>query len=51
MNGNVTFVGLNFQEIVDEKHLKKEGNNGEANKMHERKLKYMFKQLNYKHTK
>ena len=30
MNGNVTFVGLNFQERVDEGHLKKEENNGEA---------------------
>ena len=29
MNGNVTFVGLNFQERVEEEHLKKEGNNGE----------------------
>jgi hypothetical protein len=31
MNGNVTFVGLNFQERVEEDHLKKEGNNGEVN--------------------
>jgi hypothetical protein len=30
MNGNVTYVGLNFQERVEEKHPKKEGNNGEA---------------------
>ena len=30
MNGSVTFVGLNFQERVEEEHLKKEGNNGEA---------------------
>ena len=30
MNGNVTFVGLNFQERVEEEHLKKEGNNGES---------------------
>jgi len=30
MNGNVAFVGLNFQERVEEEHLKKEGNNGEA---------------------
>ena len=30
MNGNVTFVGLNFQGRVEEEHLKKEGNNGEA---------------------
>jgi len=30
MNGNVTFVGLNFQERVEEEHLKKEGDNGEA---------------------
>ena len=29
MNGNVTFAGLNFQERVEEEHLKKEGNNGE----------------------
>jgi hypothetical protein len=27
-NGNVTFVELNFQERVEEEHLKKEGNNG-----------------------
>jgi hypothetical protein len=30
MNGNVIYVGLNFQERVEEKHPKKEGNNGEA---------------------
>ena len=30
MNGNATFVGLNFQERVEEEHLKKEGNNGET---------------------
>ena len=30
MNGNATFVGLNFQERVKEEYLKKEGNNGEA---------------------
>jgi hypothetical protein len=30
MNGNVTFVGLNFQERKVEKHLKKEGNDGDA---------------------
>ena len=30
MNGNVTFVGLNFQERVEEEHLKKEGNNGKV---------------------
>jgi hypothetical protein len=29
LNGNVTFAGLNFQERVEEEHLKKEGNNGE----------------------
>lgn len=29
MNGNVTFVWLNFQVRVEEEHLKKEGNNGE----------------------
>jgi hypothetical protein len=32
MNGNVTFVELNFQEKVEEKHLKKEGNNGKLTK-------------------
>jgi hypothetical protein len=31
MNGNVIYVGLNFQERAEEKHPKKEGNNGEAN--------------------
>jgi hypothetical protein len=30
MNGNVTYVGLNFQERVEEEHLEKEGNNGET---------------------
>ena len=30
MNGNVMFVELNFQERVEEEHLKKEGNNGET---------------------
>ena len=30
MNGNVTFVGLNFLERKEEKHLKKEGNDGET---------------------
>jgi hypothetical protein len=31
MNGSAASVGLNFQERVEEKHLKKEGNNGEVN--------------------
>ena len=30
MHGNVTFVGLNFQERVEEGHPKREGNNGET---------------------
>jgi hypothetical protein len=30
MNGNVTFVELNFQERVEEEHLKKEGNDGKV---------------------
>ena len=32
MDGSATFVGLNFQERVEEEHLKKKGGNGDNNR-------------------